>query len=172
MTSETLDIRVEQLNALFVKRVIWVAVLFLLNGLLIAITAVSLNMAKSKYYNNPLFDYQTQYQELLKGSRTLISDHSTSITEFKVSSKFKKNTTQEDPSQLLIRDMIYLERDFQDFIIFLQLGMKDFAQTVGGIDEWYFFQRKHFRSFISNSRKRQKVLRGMLKKKKRRASNF
>lgn len=160
---ETVD-RISVVNKAITVRYIMLIVVLLFNILLVVITGVWLDFTQTKLAENSLYEVQTYYRKLSKDSRQLNKDYTKDITEFNLETSLKDIKNKEDPVQLLLRDLIYLERDFQDYILYTQLGLKDMAGLIGGVDEWLHYQQKALRPYISNSRKRQKALRGLLKK--------
>ncbi len=160
---ETLD-HINAVNKAITVRYVMLIVVLLFNILLVVITSAWLNFTQDKLAENPLHEVQTYYRKLSKDSRQLNKDYTSDITEFNLQTWLKDIKNKEDPVQLLLRDLIYLERDFQDYILYTQLGLKDMASLIGGVDEWLHHQQQALRPYISNSRKRQKALRGLLKK--------
>jgi hypothetical protein len=168
-TEEQLELRIEAAKKTITKYYILVLLILALNITTILITVFGLGYTQDKFAENPLFELQAKYVQLSNDSRQLNSDYSSKIAEFKAEAALKNLKNQEDPTQLLIRDLIYLERDFQEFILYSNLGLQDLVKIIGGIDEWYFFQKTKFRKLVTNSRKRQKGLRGLLQKRKQKA---
>lgn len=167
MSSEEIDERIEIVGKAITVRYLLIVVILILNIAVIAITSAGLGYAQSKLKENPLYEVQTYYGKLSKDSRAIGKDYTTSTTEFNLETSLKNIVNREDPTQLLIRDLIFLERDFQDFILYTQMGIRDLAKLIGGIDEWLYYQQADLRKYITNSRKRQKALRGLLKKRKK-----
>lgn len=164
MADEELDDRINAVSKAITIRYVTLFVILILNVLLVSITAAGLGYVQEKLAENPLYSAQTYYQKLSKDSRQLNQDYKKETAEFNIATSLKNISGKEDPTQLLLRDLIFLERDFQDYILHTQLALKDIATHIGGIDEWLFYQQKSLRPYISNSRKRQRALRGLLKK--------
>ena len=172
MDEDKLKASIKELQTRLHRQVIILICMVVFSTVVFCIGAVGINFTQRSYDNDPRFQYELQYENYERESELLSKTHPQKILEFNRNSSLKRILKQEDPQQVIILDAINSERDLQDFILYLSRGLRELTRVIGGVDEWYFYQEKILRAFVTKSRLRQKTLRGMLTKRKDAPDNF